>query len=103
MSIFQLFGRPQAAHVFHRAGKVPEPGAESLEMLKGQDGRRDQDGHLLGIADGLEGGPDGHFRLSETHIPAHQAVHRTIVLHVLLDRPGRLLLVGRIFIHEGGF
>ncbi len=103
LDIGNLLRRPEAAHIFHLAGKVFQTRLESFKMLQGENRRGHEDGDLLGIADGLEGGPDGHFRLSEAHVAAHQAVHRAIVLHVLLDRLVRLFLIRRILVHEGGF
>ena len=103
LDVGDLFRRPQAAHVIDRAGESLEAGLEGFEVLEGEDGRRHQHGHLLGIADGLESSPDGHFRLAEAHVAADEAVHRAVVLHILLDRLRRPLLVGRILVHEGGF
>ena len=110
LSFFQPFldlgdflRRPQTAHIIDRAGESLETGLEGFEVLEGEDGRRHEYGHLLGIADGLESGADGHFRLAETHVSADEAVHRAVILHILLNRLRRPLLVGGILIHEGGF
>ena len=74
--------------------------AEGVVVLVGEDGARDEHGHLLRVAAGLEGGADGHLGLAEAHVAAHQAVHRRRVLHVVLHRHRRLLLVRRVLVLE---
>ena len=58
---------------------------------------------VFGIRNGLEGGPDGYFRLAETYVSTNQAVHGTGILHILLHRLGGPLLIRSILIHEGRF
>ena len=72
-------------------------------MLVGEDSGRHEYGHLLVVADRLEGCPDGHLGLAEPDIATDQAVHRSLALHVGLYLGCRLLLVGRILIDEAGF
>ena len=71
-------------------------------MLQGKDGRRNQDCYLFAVANGLECSPDGYFRLSETYVTAHKAVHRTGILHILLDCDSCQFLIGSILVHERG-
>ncbi len=73
---------------------------EGLEVLGGQQGGGDQDGHLLAVLDGLEGGPDGHLGLAEADVAADQAVHGGVRLHVRLDVLDGLELVGRLVVGE---
>ena len=57
-----------------------------------------QDGDLLAVLDGLEGGADGDLGLAVADVAAHQPVHRDLPLHVLLDLvDGRELVDG---LHE---
>ena len=65
-----------------------------------RDGGGHQDGHLLVVARGLEGGAHGHFRLSEAHVAAYQTIHRAGALHVGLHVGRGLALVGRVFVEE---
>ena len=69
-------------------------------MLQGQNRRRDQYGHLLGIGHRLECRTNRHLRLAEAHIAADQPIHRRSTLHVLFDKLRRRLLIGCILINE---
>ena len=91
----------QTAHIIHRTGKSFQPGSESIEMLQGEDRGRDKHGHLLAVRHGLERCPDGNFSLAESYIPANETVHRTGILHILLDGDSSQFLIGSILIHEG--
>ena len=93
----------QAAYVFHRAGKILKALPEGVVVLQRKDGSGHQHRHLLTVANGLESGPDGDFRLAEAHVAADQTVHRAVVLHIHLDGLGGGLLVRGVLIHEGGF
>ncbi len=55
-------------------------------------GRREQ-GHLLAIAERLEGGAHGDLGLAEPHVAAQQAIHGMLRFHVALDLFGRAELV----------
>ena len=69
------------------------PAGERLEVLAGQDGGRAEDGHLLAVHDGLEGGPHGHLGLAVADVAAEEAVHGRLALHVVLDLADRAELV----------
>ena len=103
LDVRNLFRRTQPAHIFHRAGKILQAGLEGFVMLQGKDGGGHQHRHLLGVADGLERRPDGHFRLAEAHVAADEPVHGAAVLHILFHGLGGALLIRRILVHEGRF
>ena len=100
---FGLSCRTGTAQIFHPAGQILQTFTECLEMLIGKDGRRHKDRHLFIIGYGFERCTDRYFCLSETHISAHQAIHRTVAFHIGLHLHRCLTLVGRIFIDKGGF
>src|SRR5690606_26822340 len=66
-----------------------------------QQGRGDEDGDLLAVLDGLEGGPHRDLRLAVADVAADQAVHGDRLLHVLLDLGDGGQLVGRLRVGEG--
>ena len=71
------------------------PVAEGLEVLAGQDGRGAEDGDLLAVHDGLEGGPHGHLGLPVPDVPAEEPVHRGFRFHARPDLPdGPELVLG---------
>ena len=88
------------AYIFHIAGKILQPAAESLVMLQRKDGGRHQHSHLLAVGDSLEGGPHCDFGFSEADVAAYQAVHRVGALHIFLDSHCSFLLVGSVLIHK---
>ena len=45
-------------------------------MLQRQDGRRDEDGDLPAVIDGLERGPQRDLRLAESDVADNQTIHR---------------------------
>ena len=55
---------------------------------------------LLAVGSSLKRSAYRHFRLAESHIATHQAVHRAFALHVGLHRLRRLQLVGRVLIDK---
>ncbi len=67
-------------------------------MLAAKQGRRHHHGHLLAVHGGDEGGAQGHFRLAEADVAAHQAVHGPAgaqVLDGVLDGAGLVLGLGK--------
>ena len=92
-----LLGCPESGeHLDLHALDGLEPAPEGLQVLERKHRRRHEDGDLLVVAQGLEGGPHRHFRLAETHVAAHEPVHDARRFHVLLDVPGRRhLVIGR--------
>ena len=97
-----LLGGAEAVEVVDAHGHAFEALAEGVVVLEGEDGVGHEDGHLLGVAAGLEGGADGHLGLAEAHVAADQAVHGGAVLHVVLDGEGGFELVGGVLVLEGG-
>jgi hypothetical protein len=76
-------------------GHVGEAVAEVLVVLLGQQRGRAQDGHLLAVGHGDEGGAHGDLGLAEADVAADQAVHRLAGFHVLDHGIDGGLLVGR--------
>ena len=84
----------EAAHELYADGIVLHALDKGSVVLLGQDGGRDKVHHLLALLDGLEGRPDGDFRLAVAHVPADEAVHDFAALHVgLCVRDGRQLIL----------
>ena len=107
-----LAGRQPLRHRA-RLGRGEEPGeqldphgvgreavGEGLEVLGGEERGRHQQGHLLAVLDGLEGGPQRHLGLAEADVAADQAVHRGLGLHVRLDLLDGAELVGGLLVRE---
>ena len=72
-------------------------------MLESQDGRRNKYHNLFSVSHRLECSPYCYLGLSEPYVAAHETVHRTGLLHVVLDSPGGRFLVGGVLVHEGRF
>ncbi|CAM5275515.1 hypothetical protein SGRIM128S_04483 [Streptomyces griseomycini] len=85
----------------HVDGELRVPLAERPEVLLHQQRRRDEDGDLLAVLDGLEGGPHRDLGLAVADVAADQAVHGDRLLHVLLDLGDGGELVGRLRVGEG--
>ena len=71
-------------------------------MLAGQQGRRDEHRRLGPVLDRLEDGADGDLGLAEADVAAHEAVHRTRLLHVGFDVGDRLELIVGLHERKGG-
>ena len=97
-----FLGRAEPGQQLHSGRESPEALGESVPVLLGQHGGRDQDGNLAAIGHGLEGGPQGNLGLAETHVAGDQAVHRARPFHVPLDVVDGLQLVGGLLEAEGG-
>ena len=97
---FHFLGGACAGEVLHPDGEVFEASGKGVVVLIGQDGGGDKDGHLLAVCGGLEGGANGYFRLSETHVATDEAVHGSVALHVGLHGLGGCELVGGVFVDE---
>ena len=65
--------------------ETPEPGNGGLEMLLGQDGGGDQNGHLLAVHNGFHNGTKGNLGLAEAYVAAQEPVHGDGRLHIILD------------------
>ena len=104
LEVFQqgrrLLRRAGPRQVVDAHGHVFQPALEGAEVLIGQHRRGHENGHLLAVDGGLEGGPDGHLGLAEADVAADQAVHGLGALHVGLDVLRGLELVGCVLIEE---
>ena len=98
--LFLLGRRPETGEQADIDRVGMHPFGKGAVMLLGQDGRGDQNCHLLAVLDCLESGPDGDFRFAEAHVAADQAVHDLIALHVLFGIFDGLQLVSRFGIRE---
>ena len=98
-----LLGCAESIDVIHGDRESFEAFAEGFEVLEGEDGGRDEYGYLLAVGYGLEGGANGYFRFSKTHIATDQTVHRDGALHIFFDGFCRGQLVRGIFIQEARF
>ena len=81
-------------------GEAGQPLAEGVVVLLGQHRRRDEDGDLHAVDDGLEGGSHGDLGLAVAHVAADEPVHRPDSLHVVLHVADGRLLVGRLDVRE---
>ena len=84
-------------------GKGRKALLESFVVLEGKDGSGREHCNLLVVADGLESGAHGDFRLAVAHVAAEQAVHGLGRFHVALDVVDRGLLVFGLAEFEGVF
>ena len=70
-------------------GKRGKSALERLEVLKCEHGGRSEHRDLFAVAQRLECGAHGHFRLAEADVAAEQAVHGLLAFHVRLDLRAR--------------
>ena len=85
-----FFGRDEAGKLGDLDRQAGETLAEDVVVLTCEQRGRRQDRHLLAGHRHHEGGAQGHFRLAEADIAAHQPVHRLAGREIrqhLLDRP----------------
>ena len=75
--------------------------AEGQEVLLGEDGGGNEDGHLAAGFHDPEGGPQCDLGLAVAHVPAHEAVHGPLPGHVGRHLVDRALLVRRLGKWEG--
>ena len=106
-AFFQLFQNPfcigwftGTAQVIYLTRKTLEAFTESFIMLISQHRSRNQYCDLLIIRNCLKCRTNGNLRLSESHIPTNQTIHRTVFLHILFYLLGGLELVGSILINK---
>ena len=74
---------------------------KGLRVLGDQQGRRHEDGGLIAVLDGLEGGSHRDFGLAVADVAREQAVHGHGLFHVSLDLVDRDELVGGLDVGEG--
>ena len=94
-----LRGLESAQH-FDADGIVRHAFREGGEMLLRQHGGRHEHSDLARVHDRFERGADGHFRLAEAHVAAHQPVHDLRRLHVRFDFGDGAGLIGRLVVFE---
>ncbi len=100
---FLLFGGAEAGDHLDVDGEVGEAALEGLVVLEGEDGGGGEDGDLLAVLHGFEGGAHGDFGFAVADVAAEQAVHGLGGLHVGLDvGDGGDLVVGLVEV-EGVF
>jgi hypothetical protein len=85
----------EAAEQRHANREAREAVGDRGEVLAREQRRGHQEGGLLAVLDGLEGGANGDLGLAEADVGADQPVHRARHLHVGLHVLDRLGLVGR--------
>ena len=84
----------------HSNRKVREPLGEGSFVLISENRRQDEHRDLSIRLDGLERRANRDLRLPVSDVADEQAVHRTRLLHVLLDVDRRLPLIGRVLEQE---
>ena len=73
---------------------------ERRVVLRGEDGRRHEDGDLLAVLGRLERGPQRDLGLAVADVADDEPVHRPDELHVGLDLGRRAQLVDRLLVRE---
>ena len=73
--IFLLFGGAEARDHLDVDGEVGEALFEALVVLETKDGGGGEDGDLLGILHGLEGGAHGDLGLAVADVAAEETIH----------------------------
>ena len=108
LAFFQLFqgllllgGGAEPAEHLHPHVEAGKALLDGVVVLLHQNGGRGQQGHLLALHHGLEGGPQGYLRLAVPHVAAQKPVHVVRAFHVGLDLGHGLLLILRQLVGEG--
>src|SRR6185437_5893595 len=81
---FCCFGERKRLIISMATGKAAKR-CLNVSVLEGKDSGGREHRNLLVVADGLEGGAHGDFRLAIAHVSAQQAVHGLGRFHVTLD------------------
>ena len=97
-----LFGRFETTEELNTHRHILHALGESVIVLQRQNGCRHEHRHLFAVCRHFECRTHRHFRLTETDISAHQAVHRHRTLEVVLHVRRRFRLVRRVFVEERG-
>src|SRR5712672_677196 len=82
---FLLGGAAKAAEHFDARGESGKSFLESFKMLEGENGGGREDGDLLVVNDGFEGGAHGDFGFAVANVAAKQTVHGLGTFHIALD------------------
>ena len=94
-------GRDEARQQADLERERGEPLRERRLVLRGEDGRRHEDGDLLAVLGRLERGPQRDLGLAIADVADHEPVHRPDELHVGLDLGRGAQLVDRLLVREG--
>ena len=95
-----LLARGEAGEPLHRHREVAHALGERLQVLLGQQRRRDEDRDLLAVLHRLERRPHRDLGLAVADVAGDDAVHRDRLLHVGLDLVDRRGLVRRLGVGE---
>ncbi len=98
--LFHLLCASSSRQVVDTHGKLFQSILECVEVLIGEHCCWNENGCLLVVGRGLEGGAYCNFRFAESHIAAYKAVHRSRRLHVVFNRLCGRQLVGGILIYK---
>src|SRR5690606_33686630 len=98
-----FFCGPEPVEIIYSYRKILQPFGKCFMMLKCKYSSWYQNSDLLSIIYSFKSCANCNFGLSEANIPAHQAVHRLFVFHILLNCSGSGCLVRSVFINKGGF
>ena len=100
----RFFRRPETGDDADRHRKAAHPLRKGVEMLHGEDRRRNQDRHLLAsVGHRFERRPHRHFGLPVAHVAANKPVHRLRRDHILFQCLDRENLVFRFDIGKFAF
>ena len=80
-----FLGRAEAGQLGNTDRPVGKTVREGLRMLLSQQGGRAQQGNLLAIGYGQEGGTQSDFGFPKAYIPADQTIHRLARRHIVHD------------------
>ena len=101
--LFDLLRGFEPANILNAHRHVGHALLKRVIVLQRQHGRRYEHGHLFAVRRHFERGTHRHFGLTESHIAAHQSVHRHRTLQVALHISCRFGLVGRVLVEERRF
>ena len=87
-------GGAKAAEHFDSRGKRGETLLERFKMLESEDRGGREDGDLLVVGNGFEGGAHGDFGFAVANVSAEEAIHRGRFFQIALDIANRSELVG---------
>ena len=99
--LFDLFGFSETVEGCDGDGMSIKAFEEVLVVLFGEDGGGDEDGDLFSVEDGAHGGAHGDLGFSESDVPADQAFHGPVFVHVVEDGLDGFGLIGGFFVGEG--
>ena len=101
LDLLGLLRRREARERADAHGEARVALGESLRVLGDQQSRGHEDGGLVAVLDGLEGGAHGDLGLAVADVAGEQAVHGNGLFHVGLDLVDGDELVGGLHVGEG--